>query len=170
LIDNTLNKEEVSQLKVDFSPYMKSVACMDKFDGVNSDKSYSQLIIKRYNTFYRPHNISFVTYNLVIERVKTNEKIEGKSYTFTQIKNKEDCGLNYDIYKQIPEEIIDEYLCKDKIFYLKSPIMLNAQNSSNRTGYGQTWDWSISADYPIDEGTQYGETTTYKIVGIYLIK
>jgi len=45
---------------------------------------------------------------------------------------------------------------------------LKAQNSDNKTGDEDIWDWSFSKDYPLAEGTKYGETNYYKITDIYI--
>lgn len=139
---------------------------MDKFDGIDPDEMHSQLVIKNYKSVYLK---KYIYCHVVIERVKQNEKIEGRNYTFTDLKRKEVSTLNIAFYEQLSDEIIDKYINTNKIFYFKKPILLRAQNSKNRTGYGQIWDWSIDRYSPIDEGTKYGETTNYKIVGIYLI-
>lgn len=50
------------------------------------------------------------------------------------------------------------------IINLNPAIVLHAQSSINRTGYGWEWEW----DRLISEGTLYGETSDFPIVGIYI--
>lgn len=47
-----------------------------------------------------------------------------------------------------------------KIFF-ENPISINAQSSNNRKGYGNEYYY----DTLIYEGTKYGETSQYPIVG-----
>ena len=75
--------------------------------------------------------------------------------------------MNY-ISQQISDDVIDKYLGKRELFCFDKPYHLRAQNSLNRTGYGWEWDWSGGiGDYI--EGTQYGETTDYGFVGVYIV-
>lgn len=46
------------------------------------------------------------------------------------------------------------------------PILLRAQNSQSKTGYGWEWSWNCL----VSEGTLYGETTGYPIVGCVIDK
>lgn len=50
------------------------------------------------------------------------------------------------------------------IIKLKPAIILHAQSSDNRTGYGWEWRW----DQLVCEGTLYGETSDFPIVGLYI--
>lgn len=50
------------------------------------------------------------------------------------------------------------------IIELNPAIVLHAQSSINRTGYGWEWEW----DRLVYEGTLYGETSDFPIVGIYI--
>ena len=49
----------------------------------------------------------------------------------------------------------------EKTIYFDNPISINAQSSSNRTGYGNEYYY----DMLIYEGTKYGETSEFPIVG-----
>lgn len=163
--NNNLNKKILGELEVDFSPRIHSVDLMDKFDGVYSDTMYSKLILKNY-TYYE--NNCAAIFHLVVERPKEDEKIKDSGVTFTELKCKKAYKLDIALSTQITQEIVLEYFDKNKIFYLKDPIILKAQNSDNKTGYGDIWDWSFSKDYPLVEGTKYGDTNYYKITGIYI--
>lgn len=49
----------------------------------------------------------------------------------------------------------------EKTIYFDNPISINAQSSSDRTGYGNEYYY----DMLIYEGTKYGETSEFPIVG-----
>ena len=49
----------------------------------------------------------------------------------------------------------------EDIILFDNPISINAQSSSNRTGYGNEYYY----DTLIYEGTKYGETSEFPIVG-----
>ena len=68
---------------------------------------------------------------------------------------------------EVNDEIIEQYVDKNRFYRFSKPFLLRAQNSLNRTGYGWEWDWSGGyGDYI--EGTLYGETTNYYFVGVYV--
>lgn len=162
---NNQSKEDVSQLIKNFSPKLKSIELMDEFE----EGGYLQLIIRdypfdRWNSTYR--------YHLVIERNNKRfpnyVKLVGDGVTFSQLKTKKAEELNEEFDIQITDNKKIEYLDSEKILYFWSPIKLRAQNSGNRTGYGTIYDWSYSKNQPSFQGTLYGETTDYKIVGLYI--
>jgi hypothetical protein len=161
-----LDKKVLDQLAVNFSSQIRSVDLMDKFDGVFSDEMYFQLVLKYYH--FVSLNKTFL-YHIVIERAKPIDKFEGLGITFTELKRKKASDLEIAVSELIKQENVDDYVNRQKVFYFKKPILFRAQNSFNRSGYGQIWDWSIDKENPMSEGTQYGETTNYKIVGVYLI-
>jgi len=72
MFDDILNKKVSGQLEVKFSPKIRSIDLMDKFDGVYSESMYSKLILKNY-TYYK--NNCAAIFHLVIERPNKNEKI-----------------------------------------------------------------------------------------------
>ena len=86
MFDNILNKKVLDQLEVEFSPKIRSIDLMDKFDGVYSDSMYTKLILKNY-TYYE--NNCATIFHLVIERPNKNEKIKSNRVTFTEIKRKQ---------------------------------------------------------------------------------
>lgn len=53
---------------------------------------------------------------------------------------------------------------ENDIIELSPAIVLHAQSSINRTGYGWEWEW----DRLVYEGALYGETSDFPIVGIYI--
>lgn len=54
---------------------------------------------------------------------------------------------------------------EDEIIFFDNPISINAQSSKNRTGYGNEYYY----DTLIYEGTKYGETSQFPIVGYMAI-
>lgn len=50
---------------------------------------------------------------------------------------------------------------EDDIIFFDNPISINAQSSKNRTGYGNEYYY----DLLVYEGTKYGETSQFPIVG-----
>ena len=55
-------------------------------------------------------------------------------------------------------------LAKDDEIIFETPFLLRAQNSSNRTGYGNEYN-GYDLVY---EGTLYGETTKYAFIGVII--
>lgn len=53
-----------------------------------------------------------------------------------------------------------------KIIFFDNPISINAQSSVNRTGYGNTYCYNTL----IYEGTKYGETNSFPLVGYQISK
>ena len=51
-----------------------------------------------------------------------------------------------------------------QIIMFKTCYLLRAQNSSNRTGYGNIY----YGDELVHEGTLYGETTSYVLAGVQI--
>ena len=60
------------------------------------------------------------------------------------------------------------FLCKitNLLIYSNNPISINAQSSKNRTGYGNNYFYNTL----IYEGTKYGETSQFPIVGYKISK
>ncbi|MBU5471723.1 hypothetical protein KQI85_15410 [Falcatimonas sp. MSJ-15] len=60
----------------------------------------------------------------------------------------------------------EEIHSEDDIIFFDNPISINAQSSNNRTGYGNEYYY----DTLIYEGTKYGETSEFPIVGYQICK
>lgn len=114
-------------------------------------------------------NISLPIYRLllIIADIVKKNGIEVK-------RQKEFPYVNEIISKNKSENVIDiqipsgyeGYYANSILLPFIDPILLRAQNSNNRTGYGWIWEWN-TVTY---EGTYYGETTGYPIVGCYITK
>lgn len=56
---------------------------------------------------------------------------------------------------------LEKQTSEDEIILFDNPISINAQSSSNRTGYGNEYYYDIL----MYEGTKYGETSQFPIIG-----
>lgn len=158
----------------------KSVKIMDKFEEIeNETKKYNTLCIYDLIVFMDDLEMERPIYgvSLLIQRANKFESIIKSNLTFTRMKTKLE---NYpiDASETYSKDSIDELLQftvlesyksnKTKILkkystnvFLETPIEFRAQNSSNRRGYGNRYYWD-ELEY---EGTLYGETTQYAIIG-----
>lgn len=59
------------------------------------------------------------------------------------------------------QENLEMQKSEDEIIFFDNPISINAQSSSNRTGYGNEYYYDIL----MYEGTKYGETSQFPIIG-----
>ncbi len=144
----------------------RTVDLLDKFEGYGQSDPirYRRIVIKntKYTRYSNKHNPGF---NLVIERGRGSDYVG--NVTFTEFKKGDAFGLAQHVAAEVTDEIIEQYIDKDRFYRFSKPYLLRAQNSSNRTGYGWEWDWSGGyGDYT--EGTLYGETTNYFFVGVYV--
>lgn len=164
------SKSNDSELSIILRRDTKTLDIMDRFEGFG-DKSipYKRLIIKnsRYKK-YNEHLKDYILYDLVIERSNGCEYIG--DITFSSLKLGKDEKLREYILSEVDEKIIDEFIDTDQVFRFSKPYLLRAQSSINRTGYGWEWNWNSKGDCDVVEGTLYGETTDYYIVGLYIRK
>lgn len=144
----------------------KTIKLLDKFEGYCDDSStkYKHIVIENVK-FTRYSNVHRPGFNFVIERGNGSDYVG--DVTFTKFKKDEAYDLYRYLNSEITDEIIEQYLDKDRFYRFSKPYLLRAQNSHNRTGYGWEWNWSGGiGDYI--EGTLYGETTKYFFVGVYI--
>ena len=144
----------------------KSVKLMDTFEGIEGGRKYKRLIVKNCMYKYQLKFNNGAGINLVIER-SSFRHYKG-DITFTNFKQGNDQDLLDYIKGEINNEIADRYLNKDKFYRFSKPYRLRAQNSRNRTGYGDRWEWHGGEGMCVEEGTKYGETTDYVFVGAYI--
>lgn len=145
----------------------RTVGLLDKFEGFGSDSTVYQHIVIKNCGFYKRYDIGYVGLNLVIERGRGRKSDYIGNITFTDFKKGYTGDLRKHVENEISEEIVEQYLDKDRFYRFSKPYLLRAQNSSNRTGYGWEWDWSGGIG-SYTEGTLYGETTNYLFVGAYI--
>lgn len=178
--DKTVKNWLIAQVYYD----TKSIKLFDKFEGYKSEIAYKRMLIinkfdpYKINYYYREGNKlkikSTFYYDLVLERVTQNNKNADCCYelTFTDFK-KDNCHIDYFENQYLPR-VLSEEKCKKysgtkAIFKLLNPIKMNAQNTHNRTGYGDEWHWDTDGGLIEHiEGTKYGETTEYYITGIII--
>ena len=164
-IDSEEKPKIVDELVVPILDDTRTVDLLDKFEGYSWESTvYHHIVIKNCR-FYKRYNRNYVGFNLVIERGRGSDYIG--NITFTDFKKGHTTNMRKHIENEITEEIVEQYLDKDKFYRFSKPYLLRAQNSSNRTGYGWEWDWSDGIG-SYTEGTLYGETTNYFFVGAYV--
>lgn len=173
-----------------FESYLEgsTIKILDQYK--HSQKQYF-LIKDDLNIIYHDHvyTINF----LISNKIKEGKKIIPTNITMTEFKkifvyriNDFEQMLNYSnllsphdrtcipklslpvfdflniFYAHLKEHIDSE----DKIILFDNPISVNAQTSLNRTGYGNTYCYGTL----IYEGTKYGETNQFPIVGYQISK
>lgn len=144
----------------------RTVDLMDKFEGLSGEKPYERLIIKRALSVRVGTKFEFV--DLVLERSR-NRDYQG-NITFTEFKKGNIGDLKRYVQSQFSEDDVAGCLETGGIKLFNKPYLLRAQNSRNRSGYGWEWDWSNPYSPSVMEGTFYGETTNYVLVGAYVRK
>lgn len=131
----------------------RTVDLMDRFEGIGKDTAYVQLVLR--NIACININGDYEYLSLVVERSKDYRYVG--NITFTELKQGKIQDLYNFLRKHITKEIIEQYKNKIEEYRFDTPYLFRAQNSSNRSGYG--WGYG---------GTQYGETTAYVFVGVYI--
>lgn len=149
----------------------RTVALLDQFESRNADgtKTYETLLLKDVFCIKYENHLWWV--GLQLKRKPQNVECVDSSLTFTKLKK--------DILEHVFSEATpDSYRIIQAVFSCISlipnfadipnvsvqfdkPVKFNAQNSSNRCGYGNRY-WR---DELVHEGTLYGETTDYMFVG-----
>lgn len=170
----------MNELRVKIFDTTRSIKLMDEFDGIGEKNNvvYDRLVIYNENLLAYTNSNKVFNYALIIERGKNEETVG--SITMTSLKNG---YLNPNVYvtkekeskvvllkehvgNEITEDVYDEYVDSGKPYFFSKPYQLRAQNSNNKSGYGNIY----YGDVLIHEGTKYGETSRYIIVGIFVFK
>ena len=136
-----------------------TVPLMDEYETLTSEGYYKYERLVLQDCLW--HNSSLFSY--VVER--RNERDCVGNITLTELKKGEDWDLS-----AYAKETIDHYNSRKKtkrinpgtIVFFKKPYLLRAQTSANRTGYGNYYEGNDL----VYEGTLYGETTSYVIIGV----
>lgn len=159
---NTITREVCMKVCIDKNT--KTTEIMDRFDGIGSKNPvrYSRLILVGRNYGFTPERRTFMYY-YVVER-GTAKHCKG-DITFTNFKQGNRWELENRVREEVNDKILKRYKGTDEVYYFKTPFILRAQNSLNRTGYGWEWEWGNL----IREGTLYGETNNYVIAGIIIL-
>lgn len=144
----------------------RSVELFDFFEGLRNNRKYSRIVIT--SPCLLPQNGNLIDIYYVIERGNAASSVG--NITFTEFKKDKHSGVLFRYaYNEITEEIVDKYYETGNIYRFSKPFHLRAQNSNNRTNYGSKHYWHGSTEF-IEEGTLYGETTDYLIVGAFIGK
>ncbi len=136
----------------------RTVELMDEFESETEKgfRKYQRLIIVNY--FFS----SVGHYQFIVERLESKNTVG--NITMTEFKQKEWNGLIDYANKEITKKSKISELKENEEVIFEVPFLLRAQNSSNRTGYGNEY----CGEELIYEGTLYGETTSYVFVGVKL--
>lgn len=170
----------MKELRIKIFETTGTVKVMDEYDGIGEKYKvvYDRLVIYNENLLGRTKNDSVFNYALIIER--GNSKGTVGSITMTNLKSsylnpfvyvtKEEGSkvvlLKEHVNNEITEDVYGEYVDTGRPYFFSEPYHLRAQNSRNRSGYGNIY----YGDVLIHEGTKYGETSSYLIVGVYIFK
>ena len=145
----------------------KTTDLLDEFEAIGKYKDkepYERLIVNGYYHGHHSGKLGFISIKYIIKRMKFEDEVIG-DVTFTKLKT----GKCEELHKYVITQIEDKVKSlshDEKIeIELDVPYLLRAQNSRNREGYGWDWDWSYGIG-SYTEGTYYGETTKYGIVGV----
>ena len=140
--------------------YTSTIKLMDAFEAltIQGFRLYKTMIL---NPGYSYYDLGYFI-SLIIERYDYAYEYQCE-FTMSQIKRKQAKRL-FDCIKKdfASKDIGDDDI--GSLIYLEEPIMLRAQTSNNRTGYGSIYN----GENLIHEGTLYGETTSYIIKGVRL--
>lgn len=149
---------------------------------LDSEKYYIYLIVTKRGTGY--DNITMVNSDITISDIKklsSSKSIKININTLEDLTDIDiaDCpNISLPVYKFLL--MISKFIRENRTRFLAEsesnykndivmnflyPILLRAQNSKNKTGYGWEWSWNCL----VSEGTLYGETTGYPIVGCLLV-
>lgn len=137
-----------------------TVDLMDEFESVTEEgfRKYVRLINRKRES------CKFGWYCFIIERLGDREAIG--DITMTKLKKGPSSDLIQYINSQIEKALNGQKIKEPEEILFDTPYLLRAQNSSNRTGYGSEYN---GYDL-IYQGTLYGETTEYAIVGVMFSK
>ena len=138
----------------------KTVSIMDEFERITEEgfRKYDRMIIKSY--FWVPE---VGICHMILERMPRKQEYVG-DITMTDFKkNNSDELCNY-IYNEIKYQRKKKEYKKGDYVPFRKPYLLRAQNSKNRTGYGNEYNGYDM----VYQGTLYGETTNYAFTGFIL--
>lgn len=160
-----------------------SIKLMDEFEStIDGVHKYDTLVFGRIMNLMDEEVEGNPEYDisLYVQRCNKDDEILFSDITFTKLKRElYNCPLDtldeYDgtLGEVLQKNIIESFKKnrdlfkkkKDNIIFFDTPITFSAQNSSNRTGYGNEY----YGDMLVHEGTKYGETTLYTFVGMRVI-
>lgn len=155
----------------------RTISLMDEFERRNEkgEKVYSALVLRDVFGIKYRKKLYFIS--LTIERKPHEGICVNNSLTFTDLKQllldhvfKTDDRGKYKVVDAVLDELkhLDAASFNEGTVVCKFPIPVkfNAQNSSNRSGYGNRY----CGEELVYEGTLYGETTDYIFTGATIRK
>jgi len=147
----------------------RSIKIMDEFESLNTDLKKQYDTLELQDLFCIRYRRKLYWVSLYLQRMPYNTQHIDSSLTFTELKN----GLLERVFTleqkdsyRIVEEVFEgirqlwNHSESELLFQFSVPIQFNAQNSRNRSGYGNRY----RGEELIYEGTLYGETTDYMFV------
>lgn len=170
--------------EIDIKDVDSTVVVMDRFEGNREPHiKYKVLLLKHAILLELDHQKYSV--NLYIcrdtpEDYPTTELKYIPKITFTDLKKESKKkivlhGTNpdqvsvydvlYPILKTIKHFSIQHKINVDTEFSIQSPLVFRAQNSDDRTGYGDEWRFGEC----LSVGTEYGQTTRYYVTKIKIV-
>lgn len=154
--------EHPDDLWVRVYPDTETIPLLDQFETIsdNGVPKYKRLVLRGWDIPYGAPWDGIV--HLVIERGLYGVEIAG-SLTFTALKRRQDSHFHEFLMAEIRSNLGNEPPPDDVLIPFTKPYMLRAQNSTNLAGWHREGDRTV-----IRPGTEYGETTRYHIVGMYV--
>lgn len=67
-------------------------------------------------------------------------------------------------FDELKKQLKDKRIVENKIVMFNTPVLMGAQTSKNREGYGNIY----CGEELVRQGTEYGETTSFLIVGVVM--
>lgn len=145
---------------------------MDEFESKNDagKKNYDALLLT--DVFCIKYYKKLYWVSLIVKRKPKDVECIKSSLTFTDLRkyllervftvqNRKDFKILKALFDEVKNNNLSES-DKDMVRYdFSVPVKFNAQNSSNRSGYGNRY----CGEELVYEGTQYGETTDYMFTG-----
>lgn len=151
---------EERTLEIYITEKTKTVSIMDEFERITESgfRKYDRMIIK---SFVWVPDVGFC--QMVLERMPRKEEYVG-DITMTDFKKHNDDELRSYINSEMKYYKKNNKCQKGDYIPFRKPYLLRAQNSTNRTGYGNEYN-GYGLVY---QGTLYGETTNYAFTGFVL--
>lgn len=148
---------------------LSTLSLMDEFESLKDGHNVYDTL-KLTNIFTVMVDNYCLHVSLLIKRKPMGTKLTRDSLTFSKLKNEimgkqfgcvsaPKYAITNEAYKGA--KIILESADDNDTFFFQTPIFFGAQNSSNRTGYGNQY---YGRDL-VYEGTKYGEVTEYMCIG-----
>lgn len=170
----------MKELRIKLFDTSRTLKLMDEFEGIGEDNKiiYDRLVIYNQNLLGHLGEHKVFNYALIVERGKSQEAVGSITMTdfkssylnpFIYVTKSEDAKitiLKEHIENEVTESVYNEYVDSGNAYIFSAPYKLKAQNSRNRSGYGNIYN----GDILVYEGTKYGETSSYLIVGVYIYK